>query len=262
MKYKALAILLLLVTHSVAFSQSQEVTNKTDQQGRKQGHWIKKDEAGNLIYDGIFRDNHPVGEFRRYYADKSLLSLLVYSSDGRTADALMYYPNKFVASQGRYIDQKKEGKWKFFSSSTEGYLINEEIYKGNRRNGLSIKYYPDSTIAEKITYVNDSREGEWLQFYENGKQLLKSSYNADLINGIFETWFDNGKMHFSGFYKANRREGKWIIYNKDGTVRYEQNYTNGMTSDKKMDLDDINFFENIEKNKGKIPDPEKTGVIR
>ncbi len=41
------------------------------------------------------------------------------------------------AAQGKYINQLKEGKWKFFSSSVEGYLINEEDYSKNLRNGLS-----------------------------------------------------------------------------------------------------------------------------
>jgi antitoxin component YwqK of YwqJK toxin-antitoxin module len=262
MKKLSLATLFLMLIFTAAFSQETNNINKTDAQGRKQGHWIKKDDTGIVLYDGFFRDNHPVGEFKRFYADKTLLSLLVYSADGKTADATLYYPNKFIASQGRYVDQKKEGKWKFFSSTLQGYLINEELYKGNRKNGLSVKFYPDSTIAEKINYLNDSREGEWTQYNENGKILLRGAYARNYLNGKFETWYDNGKLYMSGFYKDSRKDGKWTIFKKDGSIKYVLNYVDGMTSDRQMDVDDTNFFDNLDKNKGKIPDPAKTGVIR
>jgi antitoxin component YwqK of YwqJK toxin-antitoxin module len=262
MKYKIITIISLFALSANVNCQNISDINKTDQQGRKQGPWVKKDPSGIVLYEGTFKDGHPVGEFKRYYSDKTLLSVLIYSSDGRTAEATMLYPNSFIASKGKYIDQKKEGLWKFYSSSVNGFLLNEELYKGNLRNGLSIKYFPDSTVAEKTNYLNDKKEGEWIQYYPGGKLFLKSYYSRDLLNGKFEVWYENGKNQFSGSYKNNMRDGKWFIYNKDGSVKYELNYVNGMTNDKQMDIDETNFFDNLEKTKGKIADPEKTGVIR
>jgi antitoxin component YwqK of YwqJK toxin-antitoxin module len=262
MKYKILAIASLLAFFTNVNCQNISDINKTDQKGLKQGPWVKKDSSGIVLYEGTFKDGHPVGEFRRYYSDKTLLSLLIYSSDGKTADATMYYPNSFIASKGKYINQKKEGVWKFFSSSVNGYLINDESYKNDKKNGLSVKYFPDSTVAEKINYLNGRKDGEWLQYYPGGKLFLKSFYTGDLLNGKFEVWYENGKLQFSGSYKNNLREGKWDIYNKDGSLKYELNYVNGMTNDKQMDIDASDYFENLEKNRGKIADPEKTGVIR
>lgn len=262
MKARLISIALLLAVLSDTFSQSVTEINKIDQQGRKQGAWIKKDQSGNTIYEGTFRDNHPVGEFKRFYADKTLLSSVVYSPDGRIADASMFYPNSYPAAAGRYIDMKKEGKWKFFSSSIKGYLINEETYKNDKRNGPSVRYYPDSTIAEKSNYLNDKREGELLQYFENGKQYLRTYYSGDMLNGRFEVWRDNGKPYFTGSYKNNRRDGKWMIYKKDGSLKYELSYTDGVTLNRQPDIDDSDFFDGLEKNKGKIPDPEKTGNIR
>lgn len=262
MYLKIYIIATILTISNLAICQTVADTNKIDHSGYKQGYWIKKSPDGAIIYEGTFRDDHPVGEFKRYYPDKTVKSVLIYSSDGRSADATIYYPNGFIASKGKYVDKKKEGKWQFYSSSTQGYLINEEFYSGNVRNGLSLKYYPDSTIAEKVNYINDKKEGEWLQFYPDGKQFLRSFYSGNLLNGKFEVWFENGKNHFSGTYKNNMRDGKWCIYNDDGSLRYELNYVNGMTKDKQMDIDASDFFDNLEKNKDKIADPEKTGEIR
>jgi antitoxin component YwqK of YwqJK toxin-antitoxin module len=262
MKIKILAIISLLTVSAVATCQSTEEINKTDQLGRKQGHWIKKYQNGNLLYDGIFRDNHPVGEFKRYNEDKTLKSVLVYSPDGNEVDATIYHPNGFIASQGKYINQLKEGKWKFYTMYLKEHLICEEAYSKNLRNGLSVKFYPDNTVAEKTNYVNGRKEGEWLQYHENGKLFLKTSYSGDKLNGKFEVWYDDGKPQISGAYKNNLRDGTWRIYKKDGTQRYVLNYISGVTKDHQIDIDASNLIDSLELNKGKIPDPEKTEVIR
>jgi antitoxin component YwqK of YwqJK toxin-antitoxin module len=262
MKLKILTILSLLAISVIVSGQSGTEINKTDQQGRKQGQWIKKYPNGNIQYEGIFRDDHPVGEIKRYYEDKTIKSILFYTNDGKEADARIYHPNGFVASSGKYTNQMKEGKWKFFSPSVNGYLISEEEYSKNIRNGLSLKFFPDSTIAEKIRFVNDIREGEWLQYHQNGKLFLRSNYTAGMLNGKFEVWYQDGKPEFSGTYKNNLREGIWHIYNDDGTLKYDLNYVSGVTNDQKMKLDATNFIDSLENNKWKVADPEKTGVLR
>ena len=92
------------------------------------------------MYDGFFKDDHPVGEFKRYYEDNTLKSLLVYSEDGKEAIASIYHPNGYISSKGKYINQMKEGKWQFFSISTDGYLISEENYSKNLKNGLLLNF--------------------------------------------------------------------------------------------------------------------------
>lgn len=251
----------LAISVDVACQSSTEI-NKTDQQGRKQGQWIKKYPDGLVQYEGTFKDNHPVGEFRRYYENNSLKSVLLYSIDGKEADAAIYHPNGFIASQGKYINQKKEGTWKFFSSSVNGYLLQKEEYLKNMRNGISLKFYPDSTIAEKVTYINDLKEGEWIQYYPSGKVFLKSFYKDGLLNGKFEIWFENGKIEYSGNYRNNLRDSKWLIYKDDGTLKYEVKYTGGVAGDNQMEKEAEKLLDNFESTKGTVPDPEKTGTIR
>jgi len=262
MKLKIVTIASLLVISICAKSQTETILNKTDSQGKKQGHWIKKYPNEIIMYDGYFKDDHPVGEFKRYYEDKSLKSVLNYSDDGRKADATIYHKNGNISSKGVYMDQMKEGKWKFFSEYINGYLISAESYTKNLRNGLSLKFYPDSTIAERLTYLNDVKEGEWIQYYPTGAVSLKSNYLHGKINGRFEVWFENGAIEFSGQYKDDSREGLWIIYKNDGSVKYKLEYLAGVTKDRQMDIDESDFLDSLEKNRGKTSDPEKTGVIR
>jgi antitoxin component YwqK of YwqJK toxin-antitoxin module len=83
MKLKILSIALLLGIASIAPGQTTADINKTDQQGRKQGHWIKKYPKGNTMYEGSFIDDKPVGEFKRFNSNNTLKSILIYSSNSK-----------------------------------------------------------------------------------------------------------------------------------------------------------------------------------
>jgi antitoxin component YwqK of YwqJK toxin-antitoxin module len=262
MNLRVFIIFSLLAISTIATCQTETEINRTDQQGKKQGHWIKKYPDGTVMYDGFFKDDHPAGEFRRYYENSILKSLLVYTADGIRAEATIFHPNGNISSKGVYINQKKEGKWQFFSEITKGYLISEEYYSGNARNGISMKFYPDSTIAEKVTYINNLKQGEWIQYYPNGVICVKSNYLNGLINGKYEVWFETGSIQFSGQYKNNVRDGLWNIYTRDGSLKYKLTYSDGVTKDRQMDIDESDYLDLLEKNGGKFADPEKTGVLK
>lgn len=260
MDLKIIITATLMAISATAMCQNEKPINQTDSQGRKQGYWIKKNPDQSIVYEGYFKDGHPAGEFKRYYKDQTLKSVLNFSSDGKEAYALLYHPNGYIASKGKYVNQQKEGKWQFFSEVTKDYLISEETYSGNLKNGLSEKFYPDSTIAEKVNYVNDIRQGEWTRYYPDGSILIKSNYVNGMLDGKFEAWYEDGKIEFSGQYKNDGRDGPWLIYNPDGTIKYRIEYDNGITTDRRMDIDESRLLDSLEINKGKIEDPEKEGM--
>ncbi|MCE5348057.1 MAG: hypothetical protein LLG13_17460 [Bacteroidales bacterium] len=261
MNIRIISTTCLLLISVASICQLGTEINKTDPQGRKQGHWIKKYPDQSIMYDGFFKDNHPTGEFKRYDENQTLKSVLVFNNEGSEALATIYHPNGYIASKGKYINQQKEGKWQFFSGSISGYLICEEYYSKNKKNGQSVKFYPDSTVAERITYIDDIKQGEWIQYHRNGAVSLKSNYLDGKINGRFEVWFDNGQIEFSGQYKDDTRDGLWYIYKKDGALKYKLEYVSGVTNDRQMDIDESDYLDSLEKNKGKTADPEKNGVI-
>jgi antitoxin component YwqK of YwqJK toxin-antitoxin module len=262
MKLKTILIACLLAISLCASSQNETTINKTDTRGKKQGPWIKKYPDEIIMYDGYFKDDHPVGEFKRYFENQSLKSILIYSDDGRKSVATFYHPNGNVSIKGTYLDQMKDGKWQFFSAFTNGFMICEEYYSENLRNGPSRKFYPDSTVAEKLNYINNIKQGEWTQYYPSGVISMKSNYKDGKINGKFEVWYENGTLEFSGQYKDDNRDGLWTIYKNDGTVKYQLEYLAGITNDRHMDIDESDFLDSLEKNKGKIADPENTGLIK
>jgi antitoxin component YwqK of YwqJK toxin-antitoxin module len=261
MTLKYILIFTFLLFHLNSFPQAADSINKTDRNGLKQGHWIRKYPNGHIQYNGYFKDNHPVGSFRRYFETDTLQSVLIFNSDGREAEATLYHTNGQIASKGKFVNQLKEGKWKFFSERINQYLICLEEYKGNIKNGLSIKYYPDSIIAEKVFYINDQRNGEWVQYFPNRNICLKANYLNGKLQGSYVVYYDNGKPQYIGQYKDDARNGNWKIYNYDGSLKYTIEYLAGVASDAEMYKKDSDYLDALEKNKGKIADPEKTGTI-
>ncbi|MBA4322994.1 MAG: hypothetical protein C0408_09285 [Odoribacter sp.] len=261
MNLKIILIFSFLLLRVNSFSQITDSINRTDNKGMKQGHWIKKYPNGHIQYNGYFKDNHPVGTFRRFFENDTIQSILIFSNDGREAIASLYHPNGFIASKGKFVNQLKEGKWQFFSPKINNYLVIEEEYKINIRNGPSLKFYPDSTPAEKVFYINDLRNGEWLQYFPSGKICLKANYINGKLNGSFEVYFDNGKPEYIGQYKDDIRNGTWKIFKSDGGLKYNVVYVAGVATNAEKFKRDSEYLDAIEKNRGKIADPEKTGTI-
>lgn len=259
MKFRFLFVILIPLLPSFASSQTEQTVNQIDKAGKKQGLWIKYYPNGNILYEAHFRDDTPVGEFKRYYEDKTMKSLLVFNENGTEASATLFYRNGFTASRGRYVNQMKEGLWQFFSVLTEGMLISEENYNNNTRNGLSRKFYPDSTVAEITNYKNDLIHGEYLKYYPGGALHLKSYYTEGKLNGNFDAFFEDGKPEVTGEYKNNLKEGEWIIYKKDGSQRFRVVYTAGLPDKPDIDIYETNYIDSLEQNRPRIADPEKTG---
>jgi len=256
MNNRSLLIVTLLLVSSITFAQ-----NLTDSGGKKQGPWVKKYPNGKVMYEGTFKDDKPVGLFKRYTREGILLSELTYSDKKDEAMAVFFYSDGVKAAEGLYVARKKEGLWKFWSATQPPYLISEEYYHDDLRHGLSTKYYPDSTLAEKITWDSGNRTGEWLQYYPDGSVCLRTEYLSGKLEGPFSYYHPNGKLYYEGAYREDLKYGDWMIFNEDGTLKQIITYKDGVPSDPKLAEQETKFLDDLEKNRGKIEIADITGTI-
>ncbi|HEX2921580.1 MAG TPA: toxin-antitoxin system YwqK family antitoxin [Bacteroidales bacterium] len=250
------SLLLSLLTSSLLYPQF----NQTDEKGLKQGHWRKNYPHGTIMYEGDFKDNHPVGEFKRYFENGIIQSVLVYNPDGTEADATLYYQNGKPASKGNYKNQLKEGKWQFFGEDSS-YVMSEEFYMNNLKEGLSIKYYPDGKVAEELFYKKNLKNGAWSRNYENGKPWIRAFYSNNMLDGKYESWYENGMQQLTGQYKFDRKDGLWNFFNADGKLKYKITFTQGIPDSRELENEAAEMINSLEKKKGSIPDPEVTGEM-
>lgn len=248
--------LIFTVLSALSMGQSTEKINLVDENNKKQGTWISYHSNGNIRYKGKFKDDQPMDTMTRYYENGMKRSVMIYDENGRDVYAYIYHTNGFLASEGNYRDQMKEGKWKFFSSTIDGYMVTEEHYTENIRNGKSIKYFENGNIADITIYSFGIKEDKWLQYYSNGVPFLEANYSNGKLDGKFETWFNNGNPKSVGLYKDNLREGKWLIYNEDGSLKYEANYVRGTPDNKQMIIDGSELIDKMELDGRYVDDPE------
>lgn len=254
---RRLSILLALTLLSI----SALPQNLTDEAGKKQGPWVRKYPNGKMMYEGTFKDDMPVGIFKRYTEEGILLSELNYTSGKDEASAVFYYGDGIKAAEGKYVSRNKEGLWKFWSSNQPHYLICEEYYHNNTRHGLSLKYYPDSTLAEKVAWDTGNRSGEWLQYYQDGSVCLRAEFLEGKLEGPFSYYHPNGKLQYEGRYSKDHRVGDWMIFNEDGSLKQIIAYKDGVPADPKLAEQETKFLDDLEKNMGKIEVTDITGTV-
>jgi len=253
-KYLSIALLLLMPVVTIA-------QNVTDATGKKQGPWVKNYPDGKIMYEGTFRDDKPVGLFKRYNEKGILQSELTFSDKKDEAQAVFFHPDGQKAAEGLYVAKKKEGLWKFYSATQPSYLIGDENYYEDTRHGLARKFYPDSTLAEKVTWDFGRKTGEWLQYYPDGKVCLRAEYFDGKLEGPFSYYYPSGKRQYEGRYKDDVRTGDWMILNEDGTLQQVLPYKNGKLADPKLADKETKLLDDLERNKGKIQIPDINGNI-
>ena len=201
--------------------------NQTDQEGRKHGDWRAYDERGNLKFEGQFRSGVPYGEFTYYYKDGSVKAISVFSGNGRIAYTRAFHENGNLMAEGKYLGQKKDSIWNYYSQWDKNLLVSREFYNKTRKDSIWITYFPDGDTAELIRYENDLKQGPWLQFFESGTTKLEAVYEDGDLEGKMTVYFPDGNVNVEGSYHNGMKEGTWLYYTEKGEIRKEEFYANG-----------------------------------
>jgi antitoxin component YwqK of YwqJK toxin-antitoxin module len=218
--------ILMLFTFFSCVLFAQDTVNVTDGIGHRQGYWRKLDTAGQIVYEGRFKDGIPAGEFRYYYPNGKLKTISKVSNQGRRAVTVSYFPNGKEMAAGNYVNEKKDSTWQFFSESN-GTLVSQETYQAGLINGLSRVFYPEGGLSELYNYKNGIKDGLWEQYYLDGKLKLRGVYKAGDKQGPFKTWYNSGQLMMEGQYSLGHQDGTWIYYTEKGTVSKKEIYDKG-----------------------------------
>lgn len=251
-----------LAIYFCLLSFGQTETNKTDNQGLKQGYWVKYYPNGNKLYEGTFKNNKPFGELIRYFDDGSIKAKMFFDNSGDSAHTTMYYQNGVVASEGLYIDSKKHGEWRYYSFF-DSTIVKVENFILGEKDGVEKNFYPNGNLAEVLNWKNDKKHGEWEQFYEDGKQKTKGEFVGGEINGPYYVYYSNGRPEVIGFYELGKMDGIWQYYTPEGEIERELKFVDGEPENMdNLTEEEQEFFKMIEKNKGKLSEPTIEEVYR
>lgn len=210
-----LALLSVILLTSFENINAQNHQNKTDKSGRRQGKWIVYHENGNVKYTGEFKNNEPVGEFLYYSENGELVAKNTHIKNTQISESEMYLNGKLIA-KGKYMNQKKHEQWEYFSEDNGAVILVENYDKG-LLTGKSIVYSPENhNIVEETEYKNGVKNGVYNSYYDNGKPLVKAFYTNDKLNGNYVSYYNNGVPKEEGVYKDGFKVGEWKTYDLEG----------------------------------------------
>ena len=213
----------------VSFAQPKdEPINYLDINNKKQGFWCKRDAQGNKIFEGTFKNDVPVGEFKRFHPNGKVKHLMNYSAENPlTVSVETFNEQGILVAKGEFYDQKKHGVWQYFENKQ---LIAEDTYNKGTLDGTSSIYWQttkNKQIAEIKNWSQGEKDGPWLWFYESGQVRMNANYAHNKLDGKFTVYYANGVQLLSGVYKNDRRDGDWIYKNEDGSTKIVLKYANG-----------------------------------
>ena len=147
---------------------------------------------------------------------KIVLEDSILQNDG--AFKTYYNDEKTIKYEGRITDNKVNNLWRSYYKS--GNLKSAVNYKEGKVEGIAFFYYDDKNEVKlaEINYQEDLINGLYQEFYENGAQKAKLNYEEGKLNGNAEFYYKTGSIKIKGKYKNNKKKGKWIFYNEKGEV--------------------------------------------
>lgn len=207
---KIKSLLLFLLVFQIGYAQND--INQVDGKGQKQGFWQKQQANGNLLYEGHFKNDEPIGEFKRYHPNGMLKARLIYSETSDTIEAELFDIHGKLMAKGKYLGQLKIGKWQYFQ---KGQLVSEEVFENNQKHGISLDdldFIQFSELTKPGLVLKSTRNKFEVerQLSETDPAVYGSSiHQLTLFNGQFlheHNYLGEGiqiAVLDAGFYKAD-----------------------------------------------------------
>lgn len=189
MKKIVSAILAFLMT--CCFVANAQEFNRTDSQQRRQGKWVDYYANGQLRYEGQFKNGKCQGEFKYYDEQGHLKATNTYDRSGDKALNKTYAPNGTMIATGYYVNQKKDGEWRYFSHDN-GVLILVEENRNGKVHGNSKVYYETGTLMMERQFVDDRMEGHAKIYYPSGALKEEGNYHNGEKTGIWKAYNEDG----------------------------------------------------------------------
>lgn len=202
------------------FSLFAQEINKVDSKGKKHGIWKGiHEESKRPRYEGTFEHGKEIGIFK--YFDDTQAGTVIATREFNTKDnscyVIFYNQQSMKVSEGKVVDKKFEGEWKYYHFNSP-QIMTLENYKNGKLNGVRKVYYRSGAITEETTYVDGIKNGSYKNYAENGIVLEESLYKNGQYEGaaIFRNATNN--VVSQGVFKNGKKIGIWKIADKNGNL--------------------------------------------
>ena len=116
--------------------------------------------------------------------------------------------------------------------SENGILMSEGQMNEKNRIGKWLYYYPEGkSLMVEENYINGLLDGVFKSYYKNGKITEILNYKSGLLHGNSKRYADNGTLLDDLNYKEGKRQGLAAFYNLEGELILKGTYENDHKTD-------------------------------
>jgi hypothetical protein len=92
---------------------------------------------------------------------------------------------------------------------------------GQLLDGRYTKAYHSNNIAEQGNFKVGLKAGIWKTWHSNGMVATVESYKKGVKNGKFDKFDAKGELIEKGYYKADKKKGRWVNLVLGDTIYYD-----------------------------------------
>jgi len=208
--------------------QKQELINRKDKDGQKEGVWKEFYSDRTVKTEGTFRNDQRDGYWKEYSERGELLQTTKYVDGVYVEDAEEL--SDLNVKESYYEKGKGEGKLKFRGTYREGKKQGTHIWFNEDGSIDSTKVYRNGfLIAEGKLDISGMRMGFWKEYYyPTGELKSEGEYKLGYRFGDWKFYYLSGVEQEKGRYTdLGKTDGKWIWYYENGAILREETFRNG-----------------------------------
>ena len=126
-------------------------------------------------------------------------------------------------------DGKIETRIQFLFKGRKFNLANLAQYLDTKElliDGLQTNYREDGSIESEQIVAKDKNQQKTTYFPNGNKQTVISG-DESILNGVYEIWYPNGQLNFSGKYNNDLKDGEFQQFDSSGTLIRKGVYQDG-----------------------------------
>lgn len=164
--------------------------------GKLDGVSLEWFENGQIREISHYENGLRIGWQREYLENGTILyEVNLVNGNGEIAYLV---PNTNFQYKVKYISGKivLPIRGKTFTSRNPFRFLNESSIENGEHNGMMKRFYLDrpNKRPSECNYKNDLRHGEEKYWFENGHLELQGEYFFDQMDGLWQSWHENGQL--------------------------------------------------------------------
>ena len=127
---------------------------------------------------------------------------------------------------GQFKDGVPSGTFRYYY--TDGKLKAIAVMSDDGQTARTVSYANNDRKIAEGNYRNEKKDSTWKYYSDyDGALLSEENYTLGVKNGVFLTFYPNGKMAERINYRDGQKDGEWIQYFNDGNLKFEGSYSHG-----------------------------------